>query len=184
MDVYKRFSSPSLSLSNRSSKQFDNSRYPELLKCYKMQQLRNVAYCALAMPKAARDIDSYALFGHADVHTRAYTHVSGICIRDYTSRVDRIAVRAAGSESSCTYIFMYLSRTPFVFKCRPITADNFSTLFLSSKLRSETFAAHPPRDRLSTEFRCILSTQAGYILLIGYARDLYTSSFFRSRHIM
>lgn len=83
--------------------------------------IRNVAYCALAAPKAARDIDSYALFGHGGVHTRAYTHVSGICIRDYTSRVDRIAVRAAGSESSRTYIFMYLSRTPFVFTCRPIS---------------------------------------------------------------
>lgn len=119
--MYKQFSSLSLSLSFRSWRRLtirDTPRVWSVSKC-KNFPIRHVAHCALTTPKAARDIDSYALFGHAGVHTRAYTHVTGICIHDYTSRVDRIAVRAAESESSCTYIFIYLSRTPFVLTCRP-----------------------------------------------------------------
>lgn len=171
--------SPSLG----SLRQFDNSRYPEfeVLQNATTSPIRNVAYCALAAPKAARDIDSYALFGHGGVHTRAYRHVSGICIRDYTSRVDRIAVRAAGSESSRTYIFMYLSRTPFVFTCRPIAANNFSASFLRSKLRSETFAAHPPRDRLSIEFRCVYFRHEPDTYYLSVTRDIYTRPVFFAR---
>jgi len=69
--------------------------------------------------KTARDIGSYALFGHVGVHTHTYAHVSGICIPDYTSRMDRIAVRTVETELDCTYIFIYLS----------YTADNFSMSF-------------------------------------------------------
>ena len=87
-------------------------------KCSKIQYriFFNVAH---RPRKNARDISSYALFGHVGVHTHTYTYISGICIPDYTSRMDRIAVRAVGTELDCTYIFIYLS----------YAADNFSMSF-------------------------------------------------------
>ena len=88
-------------------------------KCFKIQYRISFNVAHRPRAKTARDIGSYALFGHVGVNTHTYTHASGICIPDYTSRVDRIAVRAAGSELDCTYIFIYLS----------YAADNFSMSF-------------------------------------------------------
>jgi len=109
---------------------------------------------AVCIGRAARDIDSYALFGHARVHARAHTHASGICIPDYTSRVDRIAVRAAGSEPDCTYIFMYLScAVRYVLICvGRYVADNSPMSFLRAELRRETLRAPAPRSPFRSNF--------------------------------
>jgi len=66
--------------------------------------------------KAARDIDSYALFGHAGVRT----HVHAFAYLIIRPESDRIAVRAAGSELDCNSILylyiplisLYTCRTP------------------------------------------------------------------------
>lgn len=109
----------------------------------------DTAYCTLIARKAARDIDSYALFGHTDIRTHPTFAYLIICRDSHC--------RSHGWKWTGQQLHLYIP----VIRLSYLSID-IARIILSFYDRNYEVRQFAFLNRLSTEFRCTYDTRHTY----------------------